>query len=280
MIRVVYENRLGNNLFQYCFGRILAEELGLHLEAPHIEVFPNTCDLVEGLKLDDSQIETVGCCAELGGMNEESVDLKKIIEDPDSKRKAFLVSGFFQRYEHFSQYKDRIKKWLRQDEEKNFYDIGKDDLVVNIRLGDYVGIHYDEDVYYPRMKQTRRRGHLVDYSYYSDVIKISMPKRVFIVTEETENEIVKKLKGLIGDKCVVVSQSPVEDFKFIKMFNKICMSKSTFCWWAAFLSKAEEIYMPNTNWGVWSTDNTSLFVTDESRYKIIDCSNLLEDPIL
>ena len=28
MISVNYAGRLGNNIFQYCFGRILAEELG------------------------------------------------------------------------------------------------------------------------------------------------------------------------------------------------------------------------------------------------------------
>ncbi len=37
MIEVRYKGRLGNNLFQYCFGRILAESLGFTLKAEYIE---------------------------------------------------------------------------------------------------------------------------------------------------------------------------------------------------------------------------------------------------
>ena len=46
MIHVEYGGRLGNNLFQYCFGRILATELGYKLEAPRINGFQGTWDNV------------------------------------------------------------------------------------------------------------------------------------------------------------------------------------------------------------------------------------------
>ena len=42
MVKVRYKARLGNNLFQYCLGRILANELGFVLQADPIPGFPNT----------------------------------------------------------------------------------------------------------------------------------------------------------------------------------------------------------------------------------------------
>ena len=39
--------------------------------------------------------------------------------------------------------------------------------------------------------------------------------------------------------------SEIEDFKFIKQFNKIVMANSTFSWWASVLSEASEIYYPS-----------------------------------
>jgi hypothetical protein len=42
MISVKYQGRLGNNLFQYCFGRILSEETGMSLFSGKIPGFCNT----------------------------------------------------------------------------------------------------------------------------------------------------------------------------------------------------------------------------------------------
>ena len=48
MIEVRYQGRLGNHLFQYCFGRILAEKMGYKLKADPIPGFPATSVPVEG----------------------------------------------------------------------------------------------------------------------------------------------------------------------------------------------------------------------------------------
>ena len=49
MVEVKYIGRLGNNLFQYCLGRIIAEGLGYKLKVDPIPGFPNTNKPVEGL---------------------------------------------------------------------------------------------------------------------------------------------------------------------------------------------------------------------------------------
>ena len=48
MIKVTYLGRTGNNLFQYCFGRILAEKTGMKMESEVLEGFPNTKKKVAG----------------------------------------------------------------------------------------------------------------------------------------------------------------------------------------------------------------------------------------
>jgi len=48
MVEVVYLGNLGNNLFQYCFGRILAEKFGYQLKSDPIAGFPHTKEIVQG----------------------------------------------------------------------------------------------------------------------------------------------------------------------------------------------------------------------------------------
>ena len=53
MIDVRYSDRMGNRMFQYCLGRILAEEFGFALHAEALPGFPNTGKKIEGLMIHD-----------------------------------------------------------------------------------------------------------------------------------------------------------------------------------------------------------------------------------
>ena len=52
MVEVRYQNRLGNRLFQYCIGRILAEGLGYAPAAGPVEGFPGTAAMVGGWRYE------------------------------------------------------------------------------------------------------------------------------------------------------------------------------------------------------------------------------------
>ena len=45
--KFAYKALIGNNMFQYCLGRILAEELGFALQAEAIPGFPNTAERIK-----------------------------------------------------------------------------------------------------------------------------------------------------------------------------------------------------------------------------------------
>ena len=103
MVLVKYHGRLGNQLFQYTRGRILAENsssLG-YLVANPIKGFPGTYEHV-GNSLGVKSIE---------------------------------VDGYFQKYEYYVTHKKAIHQWLRF---KRLPSQPKDKLIIHARLGDYM----------------------------------------------------------------------------------------------------------------------------------------------
>ena len=70
---------------------------------------------------------------------------------------------------------------------------------------------------------------------------------------------------------VMCSGNLMEDFNILRSAKKLIMSLSTFSWWGAFLSEAEEIYMPDPDYGVWRRINNdiNLRIDDENRYHFI-----------
>lgn len=252
MVEVKYIGLWGNTIFEYCFGRILAEELGYKLKADPIPGFPNTKAKVEG--------------HDYSGYPEQIllwhwVDLESILQDK-TKRKI-TVYGYFQRYEYFKKYKDVIRNnWLVPT---SSIDIGErpnpNDILVYVRRGaDYMGT-----------------GRELPFSYYEDALNMAEYDRVFIGTDRPKDpffSLFKKYKPTIHH----TKNEPFKDFKFIMSFNKIIQSASTFSWWASFLSKAKEIYTPIPLSGDWSDEYPELDLTvdDEDRYIYVKCREVYQ----
>jgi hypothetical protein len=125
MIQVIYSGRLGNQLFQYCFGRILAEELGYKLVAEPIEGFPGTFESVSGLEFPDESPIIFS-----GG---DRPDLDELLRNPPHRR--IIANAYFQLYTYYVRYLDRIRHWLRHEEyDRSAFQSNADTLVVHIRL--------------------------------------------------------------------------------------------------------------------------------------------------
>jgi len=240
MIKVRYQGRFGNNIFQYCFGRILAEEMNLPLQAAPIEPFVGTREILSGREVTGQPIVLRGHYA----------NLREIISNNNS---PVIIDGFFQRYEHYRQYKNVIKeKWLCMDEKikvKNH-----EDAVVHIRRGDYTQCGYA----------------LTADSYHKMIRSIDF-KDLYIVTDGLSDSFMSNFKTY---NPKIISSSQTSDFKFLMSFDKIILSQSTFSWWAAFLSDASTIVVPETTDGIWgsiSRPDIDLTVDDEARYNYIKC---------
>lgn len=257
MVEVIYDGGLGNYLFQYCFGRILAERLGYKLIAPPIPGFPRTLDSVDGRDYSAERILT---------LRGQKPDLSLL----DHAAAAFHIrlTGYFQRYEYYRAHRRQIREWLATSDTIDF-EARPSDVVLSIRRGrDYI----------PRYG--------LPLSYYENALASLEYDRVFICTNEPADPfirfLVKKYGAILkagtfqgGKKPPSYLADALDNFLFIKKFDKIIISNSSYPWWAAFLSDAHEIVFPRPSSGLWSPNhphskNISLEV-DEARYEYLDC---------
>jgi len=245
MIEIIYDGNLGNNLFQYCFGRILAENLGYKLVAKPIPGFIGTYDSIDGH-------DYYGC--ETLTLRGQKPDLSFLCQK--NPRLHILLTGYFQRYEYYEKHVLSIKNWLAIKDTISDCNISADDVVLGIRRGrDYI----------PR--------HGLPLSYYENALRTLDYNRVFICTNEPADPFVKYIKKKY--RAIVRPPGAIDNLLFIKKFNKIVISNSTFLWWAAFLSNAGEIIFPQPQNGFWSSveplsRNINLEV-NETRYKYLNC---------
>ena len=256
----------GNQLFIYCFSRILAERYGLQMECffnkrpasefekPSgfnrrsqkeyaIKNFFNVDNVVEGKTLSGKP---------------KVMAMYNIAEDWVPQR-PINTCGYFQIYSHFKPYKDKIKfEWLRiQDIE--LPNVSDDTLCVHVRLSDYV---------------SKPSPWHLKFSYYKKAIESTKWRDVVLVTDSPNHEIIKGLEKTFGAR--VVSSKWSEDFKFMMAHKKIVISDSSFSWWAAWLSEANEVIASGPNLdnekygGFWARRGDIDLYCDEPGWRFIE----------
>ena len=253
MIRLVYAGRLGNNMFQYAFARILAEKTGRSLINQPIEYFPATNFALKG------KSDFTGPPAKI---TEQKADIDFLLEHDG----PIFIDGFYgQRYEYYKESKDKIKRWF------SFRGLGspnvnKKDIAIHIRCYHVEGCH----------------GCTMDTSYYEECIdRISDINKgyenIHIFTDNPDDNfvvrpILKKFNCKLND-----IQNPVQSMAHMSAYNNIVISQSSFSWWASFLSESENICFPRPSSGVWpdwSGGDIELEVDDEERYIYVEGKTL------
>lgn len=241
MIVVNYMGMMGNNLFQYAFGRIIAEKLGyaLRMNPPmgDLKGFPNITTL-EGLSFENPEEILDG----------HLLDLKTVLDNKSNRK--IILKGYFQRTEYYLDHKDVIKNWFSTNPSKNIPRVNPNDIVVHIRRGNY-----------------GKTGSILDLNFYREVLDPCQHDRVFVCGIGVDD---KTRRVLSKYNPIYVSHKPIDDFNFIKSFNKIIQSTSTFCWWASFLSDAKEIYTPRPVTGYWGKDSPIDLKVEDKRYIYIN----------
>src|SRR5262245_22399882 len=99
MVQIRYRAQLGNQLFQYCFGRILAEGLGYRLVRGPVTPFAATSQPIEGTAFRGP----VWKCP-------DEVHVEEILADRSPRR--IVVEGYMQRYRYYREHRDKIRSWL------------------------------------------------------------------------------------------------------------------------------------------------------------------------
>jgi len=254
--------RMGNRMFQYAFGYILAKrKLSplYHLEGlPNFNIKPSSGDINWALAN-----KPILYTKQFGN---NFVDIDQVLQHNGTT----VVNSFVQLSQYYTPYKNDLKEVFNITYDQSLINsqnqINDNSLVVHIRETDYVQI-----------------DGFLGYTFYKNLIDTSNFTDVIIVTDNSKCETVQKLildgcklhtEGYV-DKFETTSDSrSMRDFKFLLNSSNIAISQSSFSWWAAFLGSHKKIIFPyKTNKGVWpinpKQDDIDLYFEHQGNEKFI-----------
>lgn len=222
-------------MWQYAVARVIAEKHNLKLNCYSIPGFPNTEKVVDGNEYDSPVVNIEGHLFDINSLANSRVEM----------------AGYVQRYEYIREYKEKVKEWFQLDVESPIK-VLPTDFVVSIRRG-WNG--YPTDLCPPK-------------DYFLQVFDHVEYDRIILCTDSFDDPFFDFM-GDLNVEVVKAQYSPLEQFALIQSANKILLTSSTYCWWAAFLSNAEEIYYPWRADLVTTDNGVDWFVDDEDRYIVI-----------
>ncbi len=214
-----YHGRTGNNIFQYVFARLIAERNGLAMSTdwkqqdfiattPHKPGTTHEAPVVEIKDLYWSQHDV-----DWMSMNFRNTQVK--------------CSGFFQSPMYYDSNINLVKSFFKLPEmEKR----PPGEIVMHVRLDDYAD---------PGLKS------VINPNWYGKILYSmqfhNKKNKLYIVTDpKSKND--SYIKSFLSYQPTIISGTAAEDFHFIRQFDTIICSNSSFAWWAAWLSDATKIY--------------------------------------
>jgi hypothetical protein len=211
MVSLLYSGRLGNNMIQYFAAYMLAKKKNLFLN-----VQPVTSENF-GSYFEIRPLQT-----ERLGSNKIEVTDNNFMEILESKEELnhYYLNGFFQKKELLEKHEKEIKSFMNLNYDP---EITKDLVMVHYRIGD-----------------TLNDRRMLPIEYYFESLDLLNFSGGYIASDSLEHQFCKNLIKKYN-LIPVTGLSPLQAIDFGKNFNNIVTSESTFSWWMAFLSKAENV---------------------------------------
>lgn len=209
MITVKYQGGLGNQLWQYSVGRILAQRFGYRLSSPGITGMIDCPPRLPGKKILFPKIEIYG----------------HFIPD-HIENKRIIMNGYFERYEYVQPHMVQIKNWFTPVVRSRIPDTNS--LTISIRRGSN---NWPVETLCPNME------------YYIEKIGQLNFEKNYICTDAPEEKFIVDLASQVKN-CEIIKAGALEQFSFLQQSEHIFMAPSTFSWWAAMTGNAKTIFWP------------------------------------
>tara|TARA_Y100001970_G_C14147837_1_gene810870 strand:- start:377 stop:1195 length:819 start_codon:yes stop_codon:yes gene_type:complete len=269
MIVICYFGGLGNNMFQYAFGKILSEAKKCELK--YIETdekynidyekrtnrkrhpYPKQMVDLFGIKLEKFTGDLKNFRLVKGHIH----NMQELI---DYKGDILMKSSGYQNINYYKNHKNLIKSLFSINKDEINFKPESNDLVIHYRGGENIN----------------QKMRYMDATYFIDCINLIKKSKniskIYILTDSPNFKEIIKIKDKFN--CTVICRNTIDDYKFMCCANNLIIPHSTYSWWAAWLSDATTIYMPksfhqgNIKYHCdWANKGRNIdLVVDEKRY--------------
>lgn len=264
MITVRLTNGFGNNLFQYNAARILAinhqQPVYAHAPSPEYYGIPALRALgVEFVSGPPASALTI------------TDNTFRQAFDARLKENNFYLTGYFEDYTYFKDYLGLIKTWYPPIDNFN-----RDDLVIHFRAGDRL-FYKNEFHLKPSIErylkaierfEFKKLFIVTDMPQWKHTTVAELEEMQFHHTVSPQDRVESQLSVDYFNSCIdgfsrysptIKHGDVLEDFNFIRSFDKILFQHGTLAWWASALSDASQVgvYGPWRPWKGLSNKNLS-----------------------
>lgn len=270
-VEVRYLGHLGNNLFQYALGRILAEELGSALVcrampdargwgvvedmsgivdrfASQSSAFADAPQTLPGQACDTPQLRYV--IGEKHSWSGHGINLSYLLRHGHGQR--IILHGYFQRAEYYLPYRQRIARWFALPDDSALPRLGARDVLVHLR----------------QSLDMLLLDRAIDMRFYVEALTDMAPARVYVCGLGIDDAVRAALAPFAP---VYLDLPALATLKVIMNARRIVLANSTFSWWGAWLSQADEIVYPRVARNFWGADRADVALeVPEARYRYID----------
>lgn len=289
-VKIKFTVGFGNNLFQYSFGRLVAELNGMKLNHPAIPEMG-----IEAQRhFRNPFLPTKIAGRHIGKDTLPNTDYHQWLRKTE-KPCNYLIRGYFEDYTLYKPYLEKIRFWFPKIPKTNTRDV-----VIHIRLqnrilrlakfphpsefikavkqfGEYDRVHIVtdsakwgdhtlEDIKEIAEKVETKKGvrnqlrRIIGKNKIpQSLIKESLENmKIFVDGMQELNPIVHLSDSDLIPGSPAMRQDFIDHFNFIRSFDKILVHNSTFSWWAAVLSEVNRVGV----WALWKRGNKNLGETD------------------
>jgi len=260
-VSVKFSIGFGNNIFQYCFARILAEHHGCFFEHPYLPGFEFT-------EKKNSEYNNSLKRVYINQQKYITGIYSKYLKDKNPNLN-YKLHGFFEDYTIYQPYLKKIRDWFPKVEKRK-----SNDLVIHLRLQNrliqlshYLNLiepkSYEKIINQFNFDQLHIITDLEKWEKYNylDILKIKKdvflgpnPGAKLVKTKDSVDYINSLISALSKYNPIVhCSKSKtirntgglrggfMEAFDLLRSFDQIIIQNSTFSWWAAVLGNASKV---------------------------------------